>query len=96
MCCQILQCFKKWVGVGASEMSVFLPSCLLFWQQICGFEFSYKLQKMVSDMKLNVDLNNAFSAYFKESLATIDLRVNFSVLVLQASSISSSSFSILG
>lgn len=53
-------------------------------RQICGYEFTNKLQKMFSDMKLNVDLNNKFSASLTEGQTPVDLGVNFSMLVLQA------------
>lgn len=53
-------------------------------KQTCGYEFTNKLHKMFSDMNINVDLNNKFSASLKEGGAPVDLGVNFSMLVLQA------------
>jgi cullin 2 len=52
-------------------------------KQACGYEFTSKLHRMFTDIKLSDDQNSNFSAWCKEK--TVDLGgINFSIFVLQA------------
>jgi len=51
-------------------------------KQACGYEFTNKLHRMYTDMKISTDLNDQFSDFCRTTSA--ELGVNFSILVLQA------------
>ena len=53
-------------------------------KQACGYEFTNKLHRMFTDMSISSDLNNKFNDFIKKEGR--DLKVNFSILVLQVSS----------
>lgn len=54
-------------------------------KQACGYEFTSKLHRMFTDIKLSDDLNNQFSSWCKQEPAQRDLGgINFSIFVLQA------------
>ena len=49
----------------------------------CGYEFTSKLHRMYTDIKLSDDLNDSFSSWCRDD-AFIDLGIGFSIFVLQA------------
>ncbi|KAI1288072.1 Cullin-2 [Halotydeus destructor] len=51
-------------------------------KQACGYEFTSKLHRMFTDIKLSDDLNHQFSSWCKENHH--ELGIHFSIFVLQA------------
>jgi cullin 2 len=50
----------------------------------CGYEFTSKLHRMFTDIKLSDDLNEAFNAWERENKVDTGLGLSFSIFVLQA------------
>ena len=48
----------------------------------CGYEFTSKLHRMFTDIKLSDDLNNQFTIWYRDR--SIDLGIGFNIFVLQA------------
>ncbi|XP_054166315.1 cullin-2-like isoform X2 [Oppia nitens] len=51
-------------------------------KQACGYEFTSKLHRMFTDIKVSDDLNNNFNDYVRNN--RIELGINFNIYVLQA------------
>ncbi|CAG2171181.1 unnamed protein product [Oppiella nova] len=51
-------------------------------KQACGYEFTSKLHRMFTDIKVSDDLNNNFNDYLRQN--TLELGINFNIYVLQA------------
>ncbi|RWS10417.1 cullin-2-like protein [Dinothrombium tinctorium] len=52
-------------------------------KQACGHEFTSKLHRMFTDIKVSEDLNNSFNAYCKDMKVELG-GINFNIFVLQA------------
>ena len=50
-------------------------------QLACGYEYTSKLHRMFTDMRVSEDLNNNFSQYLDKNKS--DVGISFSLLVLQ-------------
>ncbi|CAG2123495.1 unnamed protein product, partial [Medioppia subpectinata] len=51
-------------------------------KQACGYEFTSKLHRMFTDIKVSDDLNNNFNDYLRQNV--VELGINFNIYVLQA------------